>query len=324
MNPPRIRIVLLLFSALLVIGEAVAQAFPLRPMRIILGFPTGTTPDTVTRIVAEQMGEDLGRFMIVDNRPGAGGTIAAQAAARAAADGYTLLVDGCSAAGMVYAFVMTDRPPLDPFKDFTPIGRLMRDHWLLVVSPGLGVASVNELVALGKSRPGTLTFPSTGIGSSPHLQSERFRRRVGIDAMHVPYKDNPLPDLLGGRLSFAVQPSPPLVPHVKAARLRALTVFSTERMSALPDVPTSGEASLPDLVYNAGICLYGPGGIPRETVVRLNGALNKAEGAESVRNRFTELGLETVQGSPEDTGAYIRELMKLVDELRIAVFGKAR
>lgn len=305
-------------------GQTDAQPFPSRPLRIVLGFPAGSTPDTVTRIVAEKMGEDLGQFVIVENRPGAGSTIATQAVARAPADGYTLNVDGCSAAGIVYAFVMTDRPPLDPFKDFTPIGRVMRDHWLVAVSPALGVSSVNELVALGKAKPGALTFPSSGVGSSPHLQSERFRMRVGIEAMHVPYKDSPFSDLMAGRLSFTVQASPALVPQIRAGRLKGLAVLSTERIAPLPDVPTTAEAGLPDLIYNAGICLYAPGGTPRAIVMRLNAALNKAEAAESVKKRFAELGLETVQGSPEDTAKFIKELMALVDQLRIAVFGKAR
>jgi tripartite-type tricarboxylate transporter receptor subunit TctC len=270
------------------------------------------------------MGEDLGQFVIVENRPGAGQTIATQAVARATANGYTLIVDGCSAAGIVYAFVMTDRPPLDPFKDFAPIGRLMRDHWLVAVSPVLGVSSVNELVALGKATPGALTFPSSGVGSSPHLQSERFRMRVGIDALHVPYKDSPFPDLMAGRLSFTVQASPALVPLVRASKLKALAVLSTERLPAVPEVPTTAEAGLPDLIYNAGICLYAPGGTPVGVVTRLNATLNKAAATESVKKRFADLALETVQGTPEETANYIRELMALVDQLRIAVFGKAR
>jgi tripartite-type tricarboxylate transporter receptor subunit TctC len=235
-----------------------------------------------------------------------------------------MIVDGCSAAGLVYAFIMTNRSPLDPFKDFTPIGRVMRDHWLVAVSPALGVSSVSELVALARAKPGTLTFPSTGVGSSPHLQSERFRMRVGIEAMHVPYKVSPLADLIAGRLSFAVQASPALMPFVKSANLKALAVLSTERMAVLPQVPTTAEVGLPDLTYNAGICLYGPAGVPRSVVLRLNAALNKAEAAESIKRRFADLGLETVQSSPEETAKYIAELMDLVDRLRIAVFGKAR
>ncbi len=293
MAQSRIRSALLLLAAILLTGQATAQGFPARPLRIVLGFPPASTPDSVTRILVEKMAEDLKQNLIVENRPGAGQTIAVQTVARAAPDGYTLIVDGCSAAGLVYAFVMTDRPPFDPFKDFTPIGRLMRDHWLIAVSPVLGVSSVNELVALGKAKPDALTFPSTGVGSSGHLQSERFRMRVGIAALHVPYKDSPFSDLVAGRLSFTVQPSPALVPQIRAGRLKGLAVLSMERIAPLPDVPTTAEAGLPDLIYNAGICLYATGGSPRAAIMRLSAALNKAKGRNRLRN-----GLPTLASRP--------------------------
>lgn len=315
---------IVLAALTLYLGQAAAQSYPAKPIRVVLGFPPASTPDIVTRIVAETMGEDLGQTLIVENRPGAGGTIAAEAVARAPADGYTVIVDGCSAAGIVYAFVMTDRPPLDPFKDFTPIGRVMRDHWIVVVSPALAVNSFADLVVHGKSKPGTLTFPSPGAGSSPHLQTERVRMRAGFEATHVPYKDNPLPDLIAGRTSFSVMSSAGAASLVKSGKLKGLLVLSSARMAALPDVPTSAEAGMADLVYNAGICLYAPGGTTRDVVLRLNAALNRAEKSEAVNKRFAELGVESTQGSPEQTAAYIRELMALVDELRTAVFGKAR
>jgi tripartite-type tricarboxylate transporter receptor subunit TctC len=302
---------------------ATAQ-FPARPVKIVVGFPPGSTPDLVARTVGERMGDDLGQPVVVENRPGAGSTIATEAVARSPADGYTLIVSGCSGDGIVYGFVMTGRTPFDPFKDFTPVGRVMRDHWVLAVSPALGVGSLGELVALGKSKPGTLTFPSPGTGTSQHLQAERFRMRVGMDATHVPYKDSPFPDLVAGRLSYAVQSSAAVVPLIKSGKLKGLAVFSTSRLASLPEVPTAAEAGLPDLLYNAGVCLYAPGGTPKEIVARLNGALNKAEAAEPVKQRFADLGVETVQGSPEDTAKFITELMALVDQLRTAVFGKAR
>jgi tripartite-type tricarboxylate transporter receptor subunit TctC len=315
---------IVLVALSLLCGSAAAQTYPSKPIRIVLGFPPGTTPDIVTRILAEKMSEDLGQPLIVENRPGAGGTIATEAVARAPADGHMLNVDGCSAAGIVYAFLMTDRRPLDPFKDFTPVGRLMRDHWIVAVSPALGVNSFAELVALGKSKPGALTFPSPGAGSSPHLQAERLRMRAGFEATHVPYKDNSMPDLMAGRTSFTVQSSAAIASLIKSDKLKGLVVLSTERMAALPDVPTSAEAGMADLIYNAGICLYAPGGTPREVVMRLNAALNRAEKSDAVNSRFAQLGVESVQGSPDDTANYIRELMTLVDGLRTAVFGKAR
>jgi tripartite-type tricarboxylate transporter receptor subunit TctC len=148
--------------------------------------------------------------------------------------------------------------------------------------------------------------------------------RVGIEALHVPYKHSPIPDLIAGRLSFVVQSSAAVVPLIKSGKLKGLAVLSSSRMSSLPDVPTSAEAGVPGLIYNAGICLYAPGGIARDRVLRLNAALNSAHALESVKQRFEELGVETAPGSPEATAKYIRELMASVDQLRIAVFGKAR
>jgi tripartite-type tricarboxylate transporter receptor subunit TctC len=310
--------------ALLAALPVCAQTFPARAVRVVIGFAPGSTIDIVTRTLGEQMSVDLGQPVLVDNRTGAGGTIATQAVARAPADGYTLNVSGCSADAIVYAFVMTDRAPLDPFKDFTPVGRLMRDHWLVAVSPALGVSTLGELVVLGKSRPGSLSFPSIGTGSGQHLQAERFRLRAGFDATHVPYKDSPFPDLIAGRLSFTVQSSAAIVPLIKAGKLKGLAVLSSERLASLPDVPTSAESGYPDLIYNAGICMYAPGGTPRDVVLRLNAALNKASAQPSVRQRFAELAVETVQATPEDAAKFVAELMTLVDGLRLAVFGKAR
>ena len=308
----------------LVCAQAAAQPYPSKPVRVVLGYPAGSTPDVVSRILAARMSESLGQGLVIDNRPGAGGILAAETVARAVADGHTLLVDGCSAAGIVYAFVMNERPPLDPFKDFTPVGRVMRDHWVVVVSPALGIDSFAGLVQLAKSKPGAVTFPSAGVGTSAHLQTERVRLRAGFEATHVPYKESPIPDLLAGRTSFSVMSSAAAAPLIRSGKLRGLALLSSERIAALPDVPTSAEIGMPDLLYNAGICLYAPGGTSRPAVERLSASLNEAHRHPPVQARFAELGVETVQATPEETAAYIRELMALVDGLRMAVFGKAR
>jgi tripartite-type tricarboxylate transporter receptor subunit TctC len=314
----------LILCLLLAHGAASAQGFPARPVRVLLGVPPGSTIDIVSRTLAERMSEDLGQPVLVDNRPGAGGTIVSQAVARAAPDGHTVMVSGCSADAIVYWFVMNDRPPMDPFRDFVPVGRLMRDHWIVAASPALGADTLAELVALGKAKPGALAYPSIGIGSGQHLQAERFARRVGIDAMHVPYKDSPVADLMAGRLAFTVIPSAAVAPLVKSGKLKGLAVLSSHRIDALPDVPTTAESGYADLIYNAGICMYAPGATPREAVQRLNAALNRASAAQSVLQRFAELGVEPVQGSPEDAARFVAELMAQVDDLRRTVFGKAR
>ena len=318
------RFVYALALAGLVADAAFAQAFPSRPIRVVLGYPPGTTPDVLMRTLGERMAEDVRQPIVVDNRPGAAGIVASETVARAPADGYTLLVDGCSAAGMVYSFVMAGRPPFDPFKDFTPVGRIMRDHWIVVASPALNVSTLDELIALGKSGKAALHYPSVGIGSSGHLQSERFRMRAGIQATHVPYKDSYVADLLAGRVSFAVQTTPAIAPLVRTGKLKGLAVLSTARLAALPAVPTTAEAGLPDLIYNAGVCLYAPGGTPRQAITRLNSALNQAAASDTVAKRYADLGVEPVQASAEDTAKFIRDLMALVDDLRLRIFGKAR
>lgn len=301
-----------------------AQTFPSKPIRVVLGYPPGSTPDALMRTLGERMAEDLRYPVIIDNRPGAAGIVASEIVARAPADGYTHLVDGCSAAGMVYSFVMAGRTPFDPFKDFTPVGRVMRDHWIVVASPALNVSALEDLIAVGKSRKVALHYPSVGIGSSGHLQTERFLMRVGFSATHVPYKESYLSDLLAGRVSFAVQTTPAVAPLVRAGKLKGLAVLSTARLPALPAVPTTAEVGLPDLTYNAGVCLYAPGATPRQVVLRLSSALNKASASDAVAKRYADFGAEPVQASPEETAQFIRELMALVDDLRVRIFGKSR
>jgi tripartite-type tricarboxylate transporter receptor subunit TctC len=324
-NPPNLRLVrtlsVLLLSLLLPVGSG-AQMLSSRPVKIIVGVPSGSSIDFVARAVAEQMGEDSGRPVIVENRPGAGGTIASEAFSRLLADGSTLFVSGIDA--IVYNFVMTDRRPLDPFRDFVPIGRITRDHWMLTTSPELKVNSVSELVVLGKSRPGGLHYASIGTGSTVHLLGERFRQLVNIEGTHVPYKDSYLPDLATGRVSYIVHITAAVAPHIRTGKLKGLAVLSRERLGVFPDIQTASESGVPDLVYNGGVVMYAPGGASSEVVGRLSAALSKAVSAESVQRRFRDLEVETVQGTPADATRYITELMTLQDRLRMAVFGRAR
>ncbi|HYZ34472.1 MAG TPA: tripartite tricarboxylate transporter substrate binding protein [Crenalkalicoccus sp.] len=303
-------------------GWAAAQEapYPARPVRVVSPFPPGQ--DILVRAPAEAWTEFLGQPVVVDNRPGAGGGLAAEHVARSPADGYTLLVGSSDA--IVYSFVMAGRPPLDPFRDFVPVGRVMRDHWVIAASPALGVDSVAELVALAKARPGQLNYATPGMGHSFHLQAERFCRRTGIEAVHVPYRDNYVPDLMAGRVAFVVQAAAPVLPQLAAGHLRGLAVLSAARVEALPDVPTIGEAAYPDLVYNGGVTLFAPAGTPPPVVRRLSEAMNRAAETPGLRRRFADLGLETVQSSPEDAVRYLRGLIALQDEIRTVVFGRAR
>jgi tripartite-type tricarboxylate transporter receptor subunit TctC len=169
---------------------AAQENFPHAPIRIVIGIPVGASPDVATRTIAGEMQATLGQPLVVENRPGAGGTLATSMVAAAAPDGHTLNVSGCSADAIVYGYLMSGRPALDPFKDFTPVGQLMRDHWVVLVSPETGVNSLGRLVELARRRSTPLAFPSQGEGSSPHLQSERLARQLGFKSLHVPYKES--------------------------------------------------------------------------------------------------------------------------------------
>ena len=219
---------------------------------------------------------------------------------------------------------MSGRPALDPFKDSTPIGQLMRDHWVVLVSPGLGVDSLGQLAALAEGRATPLAFPSQGEGSSPHLQSERLARRLGFKALHVPYKESPMSDLVAGRLDFAVQPSAATTGLVKSGKLKALAVLSDTRLRVLPDVPTAHEAGLPEYTYNGGMCLWAPGRTPEKVVRRLSQALLEASASPAVTARFEALGVDAVRTDPQETARAVTALMSEVDGLRHAIFGRSR
>jgi tripartite-type tricarboxylate transporter receptor subunit TctC len=314
--------VVALFFGFAAVGDAGAQAFPAKPVKILVGVPAGSSIDFVARAVAGKMGDDLGKAVIVENRPGAGGTIASEAVARSSADGQTLFIGGVDA--IVYNFIMTDRKALDPFTDFAPVSRISRDHWVLTTTPALKVSSVSELVALGKSKSGGLIYASIGNGSTVHLLGERFRQLTGVEATHVPYKDSYLPDLETGRVFYIVHVTAAVAPHIKSAKLKGLAVLSAERLNVLPDVPTTAQAGVPDLVYNAGVVMYAAGQTKPEVIGRLNAAVRQAVTDESVRRRFTEVDIEPVQSNPDDAAKYLTNMMALQDRLRLAVFGKAR
>ena len=302
---------------------AAAQIFPDRPIRMVIPGAAGAGAlDLVPRLIADPVAEVLGQPVVAENRPGAGGILAAEAVARAPPDGHTLLVGSVS--HIVYAFAQAGRPPLDPFVDFAPIARLTIDHWLIVVPASLGVETLREFVTAARARPQGLNYAIPGVGSSQHIQGERVRRRLGIEATAVPYSGDTVSDLIAGRLDFAVLPSPQLAPHVEAGRLRGLAVLSETRLPALPKVPTIAEAGYPDLRYNAGISLFATGGTPAPVVARLNAEVNAALLLPVVRARFAALGLETPQSTPAEATAFLRHLMAVQDEMSLEIFGKAR
>lgn len=311
-----------LLLALFLVGQPLAQPFPSKPVKILVGYPSGSSIDVVTRAVAEQMALAFGSPVIVENRAGASGIIATQELVHAPADGYTLFAGAVDSLG--YTYIEANRKPLDPFIDVVPISRLSRDHWVLAVSPTLGVNSVKELIALGKASSGKLSYASIGITTATHLLGERFRQLAGFEATHVPYKDSFVPDLVAGRVSYIVHVTPAVGPLIKAGRLKGLAVLSRERIAMLPDVPTTAEVGLPGLVFNAGILMFAPGGTPPEIIGRLNAAINKAEATGPVRQLFADFGVETAAGTPSEAAKSITELLAVQDALRSVVLGRAR
>ncbi|WP_426956334.1 Bug family tripartite tricarboxylate transporter substrate binding protein [Muricoccus radiodurans] len=296
---------------------------PSRPVRIVVGVAPGVgTIDLTARSVADPMAEVLGQPVVVENRPGAGGIIAVEAVARSPADGHTLLLAGADQ--IVHSFILADRPPMDPFRDFTPIARATRDHWMVVATPGLGVGSLAELAEAGKRRPGELTYASFGVGTWFHILGARLSQRLGFEATHVPYRGDYTSDLLSARISFLAQPTALLMPHVQAGRLRALAVLSPERLPALPDVPTILEAGYPDLSFNMGVVLFAPGGTPAPIVARISEAYDRAAANPAARGRLADLSLELVGGGVEQARDYTRWMVGYIDEAREKVLGATR
>lgn len=301
-----------------------ANAFPTQPVRMLLGGPAGSSADMVARLLAEAMAPSLGRPVIVENRPGAGGAVATAAVASAAPDGHSLNVSGCSGDAITHAFINQGRPPLQLFKDLTPVGRMMRDHWLVLVPPASGATTLEGFGRIAKDSAEPLAFPSIGDGSTPHLQGERLAQALGFRSLHVPYKDSPLPDLMGGRLVYAVLPSASAVPLVRTGRLRALAVLSEDRLHALPDVPTAAQAGLPGYLFNGGMCLWAPGATPHAARVRLNQALADAARMPPVQERMQAAGADPVAYSLDETIRFVRAFAAEGDRLRAAVFAGTR
>ena len=288
----------------LVYSAALAQTYPAKAVRIIVPFPPGSGADITTRLVAPKLTEALGQQFIVENRAGAAGNIGAEAAARAPADGYTLLTAPAST-----AISQTLYPKLnyDLVKDFEPVALMAGVPFMLVVHPSLPVRNVKDLVALAKSKPGQLTYGSTGNGSSPHLTTEMLKLQTGIDIVHVPYKGTPpaVTDLLSGNITFMFANSLSVLPHVQTHRLRALAVSSARRQQSTPNLPTVAE-SYPGFESGTWFALLAPAGTPKEVVGRLNSTVAKVVQMPDVREKIIAQGGEPLSASPQQVAAYIR------------------
>ena len=285
---------------------AAAQAYPSRPIRLVVAFPPGGAVDAYARIVQARFGEALGQGIVIENRAGAGGMIGAELVAKAPPDGYTLLLGNIASLAMnvgVYS-----KMPYDPAKDFAPVLRTVDVNYALVVHPAVPANSVAELIAHAKGNPGKLSYGSAGAGSAPHLATELLKQRAGIDMVHVPYKGGGpmVTDLVGGQIQLAIGDQANLMPQVKAGKLRVLAVGSARRSPNYPDVPTIAEAGFPGYEAGAWQGLVAPAGTPPDVVRRLNEALVRVMEMPDVRERLIGAGLEPVGGSPDDFARHIR------------------
>jgi tripartite-type tricarboxylate transporter receptor subunit TctC len=282
-----------------------AQTYPQKPVRIIVPFAAGGNTDITARAIAERLNPIMKQQFIVDNRPGAMTNIGSEAVARAAPDGYTLLMGGASNA---INMSVQAKLPYDTLRDFEPIILCVQGANVLSVHPSIPAKNLKELIALARKQPGKLNFASSGVGSSNHMAGELFKVMAGVDIAHIPYKGNvpALADTVGGHVDMIFSGVPSLLPHINSGRLRAIAIGSLKRFPALPNVPTFDESGLKGYEATTWFGMMAPAKTPREVVLRLNSEIDKILKSPDLRERFLNDGLEPMGGSPEAFAKFIR------------------
>jgi tripartite-type tricarboxylate transporter receptor subunit TctC len=280
-------------------ATAIAQNYPSRPVKIIVPTVAGGTVDVITRLIASDLSSRLGTTFFVDNRSGAGNTLGSREAARADADGTTLLMS--SATGQVISPLVYKAIDYDPIKSFAPIGLVAEGSIILVVHPSLPFKSLGELVAYARANPGKLDYGSAGTGSVPHLTAELFKSLAGIELVHVPYRGGALSiaDVIGGNVQMTFEASSPLLPHIRDGRLRALAVTSAARIPDLPDVPTAAESGYPALMVTTWTGLFAPAATDPALIAGLNTALNAGLRAGELSSALAKVGNIPLGGTPD-------------------------
>jgi tripartite-type tricarboxylate transporter receptor subunit TctC len=301
----RLAAVLLAAAALMPLAAA-AQSYPSKPVRIIVPYPPGGALDVTARSIANELTRLLEQTVVVENRAGAGGNVGADAVAKAAPDGYTLL----ATTSAIHAInpALYSSMPFDPNRDLAPVVSLVTLNNVLVVNPSVPAKSVPELIALAKNQPGQMTFASSGSGTTVHLSGEMFKMMTGTDMLHVPYKGSApaVTDLIAGQVNMMFENIPAAMPHIRSGKLRALGVTGGKRSPLLPDVPTIAESGLSGYESSVIYGLVAPAATPKDIVGRLNAAAIKGANSREFRERLEALGYEITTGTPEQMAEMLR------------------
>jgi tripartite-type tricarboxylate transporter receptor subunit TctC len=287
--------------------SALAQTWPSKPVYVIVPYPAGGFYDLIARLLGAKMQEEFGQPFVVENRTGAGGIVGTDYVARAAPDGYTIMVGGVGPHGINPG--LYPKLSYDAVRDFAPIIHVVTAPNVLVVHPSVPANNVQELIALAKAKPGSLNYASNGVGTSPHLAAELFATSLGIKLVHIPYKGSSpaVAAMLGGQTHLAFNNAGDILQHVRAGKLRALAVTGARRLPALPDLPTMQEVGVPEYEAVAWWGYFAPAGTPREVITRLNAHINKWLKEPEIHQRLSVDGsAEVVGGSPEDLAAFMK------------------
>ena len=298
-----------LFLAGILLGSAIpaiwAQSdYPNRPVRLIVGFIPGSAADITARVLGQRMSQSLGQQIVIETKPGAGSSLAAEFVARAPKDGYTLFI--ASSANITNAAINPNLP-FDITKDFAPIALVNTAAVILVVHPSTGVSTVQELIALAKSKPGEILYASTGVGTAPHLSGELLRMRAGVNLVHVPYQGSPqaATDLLAGRVAMMFSPASAVISQIEAGSLKVLASATSRRPAILPNVPTMAEAGMPDFDTSIWFGLVAPAGTPAHVIDRLARAVREALALDEVVAAWRPQGIDPLSGGPEEFARHI-------------------
>jgi len=296
-----------LSAAICVPSPAAAQPYPSKPIRFVVPYPAGGPLDTIARLLSQKVSESVKQPVVVDNKPGAGGNIGADMVAKAAPDGYTILMGAVATHAInpvLYASI-----PFDPARDFVPVTQVASTPNVLVVHPSIPALTVREFIAYAKRNPGKLNFGSGSTGSAGHLAGELFKSMAGVDMTHIPYKGAApaMQDLIGGQIQLMFDNLASSLGQVRAGKVKALAVTTAKRTALAPELPTIAESGLPGFDISTWFGIFAPAGTPREALDRLHAEFTRALAAPDVRERILALGAEPVGNRPEEFAAYIRE-----------------